>query len=542
MKAKKGRSRASGVFGILLGFALILPVPSGGQVPDPVVHAILFWSPSCAHCHALINDHLIPLQEEYGRRFVILAFDVTQGWANEIYWAALRKWEVPQSDWVVPILLVKEELLIGGNEIPTRLRTIIEEGLAGDGVDLPDFPALMTFLEEGGVLDPRYPDRRIALQAPVEGQEPVEETPEPRQEVAAAGDPAQVPEGIPPAADTSGVAISPPAGAEAGGAADSTAGSDLGPIAQVDSGGAPATTSPADSGSALSTPPQAVAGPPTATPPVGAMADEDSSAVPSAEPLVDEDPSAVPPAGSLVDEATAEGVEDVAAGGVPVDSPAPVPPASTLSPAHGAGGTESMGLARAVQVLESRSMVDRFNQDRTGNSLSVVILLGMLASLVLRGFPPRVRGRPWPLWVVPALVLVGTGVAAYLSFIEVTHTEAVCGPVGDCNTVNQSEYATLFGILPVGVLGLLGYASILVLWILGRWGPGRMKGPADLALWGAAVFGILFSVYLTFLEPFVIGATCAWCLSSAVIMTLLLWATAPMAARAWPGTPGVNPS
>ena len=34
--------------------------------------------------------------------------------------------------------------------------------------------------------------------------------------------------------------------------------------------------------------------------------------------------------------------------------------------------------------------------------------------------------------------------------------------------------------------------------------------------------GVLFSVCLTFLEPFVIGATCAWCLSSAVIMTLLL--------------------
>jgi len=39
------------------------------------------------------------------------------------------------------------------------------------------------------------------------------------------------------------------------------------------------------------------------------------------------------------------------------------------------------------------------------------------------------------------------------------------------------------------------------------------------------VIGVLFSIYLTFLEPFVIGATCAWCLSSAVIMTLLLLLT-----------------
>jgi uncharacterized membrane protein len=52
-----------------------------------------------------------------------------------------------------------------------------------------------------------------------------------------------------------------------------------------------------------------------------------------------------------------------------------------------------------------------------------------------------------------------------------------------------------------------------------------MSRIAALALWGLAWFGILYSIYLTFMEPFVIGATCIWCLSSAVIMTLLLWIT-----------------
>jgi uncharacterized membrane protein len=37
-----------------------------------------------------------------------------------------------------------------------------------------------------------------------------------------------------------------------------------------------------------------------------------------------------------------------------------------------------------------------------------------------------------------------------------------------------------------------------------------------------ALGGAIFSIYLTFLEPFVIGATCLWCLSSAVIMTAIL--------------------
>jgi uncharacterized membrane protein len=45
---------------------------------------------------------------------------------------------------------------------------------------------------------------------------------------------------------------------------------------------------------------------------------------------------------------------------------------------------------------------------------------------------------------------------------------------------------------------------------------------ATSALVVLSLCGTLFSIYLTALEPFVIGATCAWCLSSAVIVTLLL--------------------
>ena len=129
--------------------------------------------------------------------------------------------------------------------------------------------------------------------------------------------------------------------------------------------------------------------------------------------------------------------------------------------------------------------------------------------------------RP-PSAVVPLLALAGLGVAAYLAFVETTATEAVCGPVGDCNTVQQSEYARLFGLVPIGVLGVAGYAAILIAWVAGtRAAPGVAR-PARLALLAMAFAGTAFSVYLTFLEPFVIGATCAWCVTSAVIMSALL--------------------
>jgi uncharacterized membrane protein len=119
--------------------------------------------------------------------------------------------------------------------------------------------------------------------------------------------------------------------------------------------------------------------------------------------------------------------------------------------------------------------------------------------------------------------VIGFSVAGYLAYVETAQVSAVCGPVGDCNTVQQSEYARLFGILPVGVLGLVGYAAILVAWFISRFGGQKLATGASLALLGMSLIGTLFSIYLTFLEPFIIGATCAWCLASAIIMTTLLW-------------------
>ena len=140
----------------------------------------------------------------------------------------------------------------------------------------------------------------------------------------------------------------------------------------------------------------------------------------------------------------------------------------------------------------------------------------------------RVRAapsRPLPSWLVPSLSVLGMGVAAYLSFVEVTGQSAVCGPVGDCNAVQQSAYAHLFGVLPVGLLGLFGYLAILGAWALERTGPRAARSPTLRLRWGMTFAATAFSVYLTFLEPFVIGATCMWCITSSVVVGLLLLVT-----------------
>ena len=183
-----------------------------------------------------------------------------------------------------------------------------------------------------------------------------------------------------------------------------------------------------------------------------------------------------------------------------------------------------------------KSVGERVLQDPVGNSLAIVVLIGMLLSLVAVAARWNVRAPVAELraaaWLAPLLAAIGLIVALYLTIIELSGDPAVCGPVGDCNAVQQSPYAFLFGILPVGALGVIGYAAFILLWAGARLLSGRALDVARVALFGIALTGTLFSIYLTFLEPFVIGATCAWCLTSAVLQTVLLWLTADPARAA----------
>lgn len=185
-------------------------------------------------------------------------------------------------------------------------------------------------------------------------------------------------------------------------------------------------------------------------------------------------------------------------------------------------------------------MFEAFLHDPIANTIAVIILLLMTASVIavtwffLQGKTNN-RLLKWPDWVIPVLSIFGLGVASYLSYVEITDVTAICGPIGNCNDVQRSPFATLFGILPVGILGAIGYIGILSAFLVQKFAPSSLlqrqlfQQPLHklitLALWGMAWFGIIFTIYLTYLEPFVIGATCIWCISSAIIMTIIYWAS-----------------
>jgi len=78
----------------------------------------------------------------------------------------------------------------------------------------------------------------------------------------------------------------------------------------------------------------------------------------------------------------------------------------------------------------------------------------------------------------------------------------------NCDIVNRSEYSTLLGI-PVALIGVLGYLALLVLATFYR----QHSSTPRLLLWGAIV-GLVFALYLTYIEGFVLSTWCILCLSS----------------------------
>jgi uncharacterized membrane protein len=118
--------------------------------------------------------------------------------------------------------------------------------------------------------------------------------------------------------------------------------------------------------------------------------------------------------------------------------------------------------------------------------------------------------------VVSAVIAVlGIGVATYITIADSGGGAPACVAGGHgCATVASSHYSHIAGI-NVAVFGIVGYVLMLI----------AAGVPGDAGRFGGfllALVGCGFSAYLTYLELFVIKAICQWCVSSAVLMTVLL--------------------
>lgn len=403
------------VFRILLLVALLTGVFGGTvQGQQPIVYGVFFYSPSCGHCHIVINDHWPQIQTEFGDQLRVLFVNVQTGAGNVLMNDARAALGIESGS--VPMLLLGEHVLIGSVDIPGRAPEIIRTGLDNGGIALPDVPGLQALYDQAVAAQ----DAQTTTQ---EAAAPVVEELTLSEKLAAD-----------PVANALAIAVL---------------------VLLV--------------GSLLLV---AVAG-------VRALQRRD---------------------------------------------PAPLRPLVRRFALALLALLAVIGLGLSISLAVGDT-----------SQLSVVLMAAAVLAIFLIAAGVillRAAGsRPLPAWLLPLLALAGLIVAAYLAYVEVTLADAVCGLVGNCNTVQQSAYARILNI-PIGVLGVLGYVLIFGLWVASR-GQTRWTRWALLLVTAG---GVAFSAYLTFLEPFVIGATCVWCLTSAVVMLMLFWVALAQALPA-PATP-----
>lgn len=84
-----------------------------------------------------------------------------------------------------------------------------------------------------------------------------------------------------------------------------------------------------------------------------------------------------------------------------------------------------------------------------------------------------------------------------------------------CDIVNRSEYSSIMGI-PVAGIGMAGYGLLLLLSSLWR---EREETPNRLL--GASAVGLIFALYLTYVEAYVLTAWCVLCLLSLALISLI---------------------
>ena len=133
---------------------------------------------------------------------------------------------------------------------------------------------------------------------------------------------------------------------------------------------------------------------------------------------------------------------------------------------------------------------------------------------------------------VAVLSLVGLFVAVYLSAYSAGLIPLICG-VGSCETVQASPWA-MVGPIPVPLLGVIGYLSLLGVALFGLQSTQLDSRGPGLVMLALATVGVAYSAFLTYLEAAVINAWCMWCVISAVLMSLIFLASLPELRRRGP--------
>ena len=125
----------------------------------------------------------------------------------------------------------------------------------------------------------------------------------------------------------------------------------------------------------------------------------------------------------------------------------------------------------------------------------------------------------WLYRISIALAVLGMLVSIYMTIFKLTENASMCLGNGGCSIVNSSSYAEVSGI-PVAVIGVGGYLAILAVLLTEIRGKFfKQNGP--MIVFGLALVGFLFTLYLVYVELALIHALCPFCITSQITMTIL---------------------
>jgi len=122
----------------------------------------------------------------------------------------------------------------------------------------------------------------------------------------------------------------------------------------------------------------------------------------------------------------------------------------------------------------------------------------------------------WPYLIAALVSLIGLGDAIYLTIQDLTGASLRCTIVSGCSEVLSSKYAHL-GSIPLASVGALAYFAFFSLAILAAFG--HTFARPLLAILVALMF--LTTLWLLYLQAFVIRHFCQYCLLSAVVTLML---------------------
>jgi vitamin-K-epoxide reductase (warfarin-sensitive) len=140
-------------------------------------------------------------------------------------------------------------------------------------------------------------------------------------------------------------------------------------------------------------------------------------------------------------------------------------------------------------------------------------------------------------WIIFALAVVGMACSIITLRNHYATSESDYCEVAanfNCDIVNRSIYSTIDKV-PVAAIGIAGYALLMGLAPFAK----KCRWASLMVLLGA-VIGMGFALRLTYIEKYVLFTWCIFCLTSQIVIALILLLSGWQTVRVWRNRPATG--